>query len=271
MYQQQRGAKMRAQQLEVAPNRFLAYRQVPGQRKPTIVLVPGLHSYLHMQGMTARALLRFCDLNDFPGVIYDHECTGESSPGDPMISKDVLFSHWIQDVHAVIDQLTEGPIVLVGCSMGGWLALVSGEQLKERLHGMLLYAPALNYVYPYYQTHLNKLPKDLRQRLENGGAIDHWDALGSALMKKDFAEDSRQYEVDLNKPVNIKCPVRIMHGLQDTEISFKQTLDLCQSIVSNDVDLIIRKNGPHQLEQPMDIEIFLNTLDRMLKDHPVRS
>ena len=76
---------------------------------------------------------------------------------------------------------------------------------------------------------------------------------------------------DLNKPVNIKCPVRIMHGLQDTEISFKQTLDLCQSIVSNDVDLIIRKNGPHQLEQPMDIEIFLNTLDRMLKDHPVRS
>ena len=62
---------------------------------------------------------RFCDLNDYPGVIYDHECTGESNPGDPMISRNVLFSHWIQDVHAVIDQLTEGPIVLVGCSMGG--------------------------------------------------------------------------------------------------------------------------------------------------------
>ena len=64
---------------------------------------------------------RFCDLNDFPGVIYDHECTGESNFGDPIINntKDVLFSHWIQDVHAVIDQLTEGPIVLVGCSMGG--------------------------------------------------------------------------------------------------------------------------------------------------------
>ena len=44
---------------------------------------------------------RFCDLNDYPGVIYDHECTGESNPGDPMIAKDVLFSHWIQDVHAV--------------------------------------------------------------------------------------------------------------------------------------------------------------------------
>ena len=49
---------MRAHKLEVAPNRYLAYRQVPGQRQPTIVLVPGLHSYLHMQGMTAKALLR---------------------------------------------------------------------------------------------------------------------------------------------------------------------------------------------------------------------
>ena len=49
---------MKAHRLEVAPGRFLAYRQVPGMRKPTIVFVPGLHSYLHMQGMTARALLR---------------------------------------------------------------------------------------------------------------------------------------------------------------------------------------------------------------------
>ena len=62
-----------------------------------------------------------------------------------------------------------------------------------------------------------------------------------------------------------------MHGLQDTEISYNQTLDLCQALVSDDVDVVFRKCGPHQLEQPMDIEIFLNTLDRMLKDHPVES
>jgi hypothetical protein len=54
-----RGAKMKAKKLEVAPNRYLAYRQVPGRRQPTIVFVPGLHSYSHMNGMTARALLRY--------------------------------------------------------------------------------------------------------------------------------------------------------------------------------------------------------------------
>ena len=62
---------------------------------------------------------RFCDLNDLPCIVYDHECIGESDTGDPMISKDVIFTHWVQDVHAVVEQLTEGPIVLVGCSTGG--------------------------------------------------------------------------------------------------------------------------------------------------------
>ena len=54
--------------------------------------------------------------------------------------------------------------VLLLLYFSGWLALVAGEQLKERLHGMLLYAPALNYVYPYYQTHLSRLPEDVQHR-----------------------------------------------------------------------------------------------------------
>jgi len=270
--QQVRGAKLKANRLEIGPNRFLAYRQVPGQRQPTIVFVPGLHSYLHMQGMTAKALLRFCDLNDLPCIVYDHECIGESDTGDPMISKDVIFTHWVQDVHAVVEQLTEGPIVLVGCSTGGWLALVAAMNLRERLHGMLLYAPALNYVYPYYQKHLQTLPSDVRNRIEQGDShFNMRHTFGSAILKKDFAEDSRQHEINLSKQVPINCAVRIMHGLQDLEVPYQQSLTLCQALVSNDVDMIFRKNGPHQLDQPVDVEIFLNTLDRMLKDHPIRA
>ena len=62
---------------------------------------------------------RFCDLNDLPCIVYDHECIGESDTGDPMVAKDVIFTHWVENVHAVVEQLTEGPIVLVGCSTGG--------------------------------------------------------------------------------------------------------------------------------------------------------
>jgi pimeloyl-ACP methyl ester carboxylesterase len=167
-------------------------------------------------------------------------------------------------MHYVNDQLCIKKLV------SGWLALVAAQQLKQPVHGMLLYAPALNYVYPYYQTHLAKLPPDIRERVERGDPhfLGH-QHMGSAMLKKDFAEDSRQHEIDLSQKVDITCPVRIMHGLCDVEVSHEQTLQLCQQVASNDVDVIFRKSGPHQLEQPSDIEIFLNTLDRMLKDHPV--
>ena len=152
----------------------------------------------------------------------------------------------------------------------GWLALVVGEQLKEKLHGMLLYAPAINYVYPYFKRHLAKLPQNLQQKILDGDQhFMSMQSMGNALMKRDFAEDSRKFEVNLNEAVDITSPVRILHGLKDTEVPFQQSIQLCQAIKSEDVDVIFRKNGPHQLEQPIDIEIFLNTLDRMLKDHPI--
>ena len=76
--------------------------------------------------------------------------------------------------------------------LSGWLSVVAGQQLGDRLHGMLLYAPALNYVYPYYKSHLDKLPAELRQRIEQGDPqFIAMNAMGSALMKKDFAMDSR--------------------------------------------------------------------------------
>lgn len=149
---------------------------------------------------------------------------------------------------------------------------MAAKALKERLHGMLLYAPALNYIYPYYQRHFATLPPEIRDRIEAGDPhFMAMQSMGNAMLKKDFAEDSRLHEIDLSKPVDIDCPVRILHGLKDHEVAHTQTLTLCQSLVSNDVDVIFRKNGPHQLDQPVDIEIFLNTLDRMLKDHPVRA
>ena len=151
----------------------------------------------------------------------------------------------------------------------GWLALVVGEQLKEKLHGMLLYAPAINYVYPYFERQLAKLPPNLQQKILDGDQhIMSMQSMGNALMKRDFAEDSRTFEINLKEPLDIVSPVRILHGLKDAEVPFEQSIQLCQAIKSEDVDVIFRKNGPHQLEQPIDIEIFLNTLDRMLKDHP---
>ena len=75
-------------------------------------------------------------------------------------------------------------------------------------------------------------------------------------------------------PRILKNRIRLLTNpslFQDLEVPYQQSLTLCQALASNDVDMIFRKNGPHQLDQPVDVEIFLNTLDRMLKDHPIRA
>lgn len=252
--------------LDLGNDRKVAYQAIPGQRQPTVVLIPGLHSYSDMEGQKASCLLRYCDMNDYPCVVYDHECTGKSD-GDV---KKVLFSSWVDDAQEVVNQLTEGPVVLVGSSLGGWLSLITAMKIPDRMHGMVLFAPAINYVWPYYHKHKQTLPPDVFSRLEDGDPHVHTCEYGDAMLKEDFAEDSRKYEIDFKQKLEITCPVRIIHGLNDTEVNPEQSVKLCKSMESDDVDLVYRKNSDHQLESPPDLELFLITLDRLMKDNPVR-
>ena len=90
---------------------------------------------------------------------------------------------------------------------------------------------------------------------------------GDALLKKDFAEDSRAHELSLDKDsLEIECPVRVIHGLLDKEVAADQSLKLTHALQSSDVDLIYRKEGLHKAEEPPDIQLIINTLDRMVKD-----
>lgn len=264
---QPRGLASQAIRDLALPNgRFVRYKQIPGSNQPTIVYVPGLHSYSHMHGMLSTCLLRYCDVNNYPFITYDHECMGESRDGD---AKSLLFSHWVEDVREVVKQLTEGPVVLVSLSMGGWLSLVGALEIPERIHGMVLYAPALNYVYPYYNHHRSQLTTAIRERLDSGDIHIISNSYGDALLKKDFAEDSLNYELNLKKSVPLKCPIRIIHGLQDSEVKPGQSMDLTNALESQDVDLIYRKSSVHQAVSPPDIELILNTIDRLFKDNPV--
>jgi len=261
-------SKLPHHELTIGEGRRVAYQAIPGQKRPTVVMVPGLHSYSHMHGNKASCLLRYCDMNDYPCVVYDHECSGFSGGR----VRDLTFTNWVEDSLAVIDRLTEGPVVLVGSSLGGWLSIIAALKIPERLHGLVLFSPALNYVWPYYHRHKARLPPDVRARLEAGDIHVHTHEYGDALLKADFAEDSRRYEVKLgeDQQVDITCPVRIIHGLEDSEVEPTQSLQLCAALRSDDVDLVYRKNSQHQLDSPPDLELFLITLDRMIKDNPVR-
>ena len=98
----------------------------------------------------------------------------------------------------------------------------------------------MNYAWPYYERHKQNLPADVRARLESGDIHVHTHEFGNALLKKDFAEDSLQYEIDLDKEIDISCPVRIITSLNDTETNPDDVVKLTRALKSDDVDLIYR-------------------------------
>ena len=81
--------------------------------------------------------LRYCDLHDYSCIVYDHEGMGESAKLEGTDRSKVLFSHWVEDAVAVVEELTEGPVVFASCSLGGWLSIVAAQQLRDRMHGMV--------------------------------------------------------------------------------------------------------------------------------------
>ena len=134
----------------------------------------------------------------------------------------MMFSHWVEDALTVIDKLTEGPVVLVGESVGGWLSLIAAQAIPaEKLHGLVLISPAVNH---------------------------EW--------------------IDMKETINIDCPVRIISG--GKEIDPEHLIELAASLKTKDVDLIYRKGSNLMLEDCYDLELILLTVDRILKDYPVK-
>ena len=219
----------------------------------------------HSETVLLIIYFRYCDLNDFPCVVYDHECTGQSK-GD---TKQLMFSHWVEDANNIIDRLTKGPVLLVGSSLGAWVALKVAEDMwPERLYGLVLFSPALNYVWPYYMRHVANLPAKVRERLEAGDIHVHTHEFGNAMLKKDFALESKKYEINLDREghLEIPCPVRIITSLNDKETDPSDVVRLMKAIKSDDVDLIYKKSSTHQFDTAMDYELLLNTVDKLMID-----
>lgn len=84
--------------------------------------------------------------------------------------------------------------------------------------------------------------------------------------RRDFVDNSAKFEIDLNEPIDLPCPVRIIHSIQDMDIPYENSMQIQQSIITDDVDIIIRKTGNHRLMTKSDCMLTANVLDLMIKE-----
>lgn len=223
----------------------IAYRQVRGEG-PTVVWLGGFHS--DMSGTKAQVLADQAEATGAAYVRFDYFGHGESDGQ----FRDGTISRWREDALAVLDELTEGPLVLVGSSMGGWIACLAAIARPERVKAMVLIAPAPDFTEKLMKPELSA---EARAAIASEGfwirPSEYGD--GGYAITRELLEDGARWSI-LQGEVPIDVPVRVLQGGADPDVPWTHALELANSLKSDDVVFTLIKDGDHRLSRPQDLE-----------------
>ena len=232
----------------------LAWRGVPGAGPP-LVWLGGFHS--DMTGTKARALADWAAARGRGCLRFDYFGHGESE-GD---FANGTISRWRADALAMIDGLTEGPVVLVGSSMGGWLACLAALARPERVAGLVLIAPAADFTDRLLGP---SLPPEAHAALATDGVWIRASAyepqgypIAAALL-----EDGRRWSI-LPGPVGISAPVRILQGGADPDVPWRHAEALMLALETTDLVFTLIRDGDHRLSRPQDLARLIAAVEEV--------
>ena len=234
----------------------VAWRRVEGQG-PTVVWLGGFRS--DMAGTKAQAIADWAAERGRAYVRFDYFGHGESS-GD---FAQGTITRWREDALAVLDELTEGPLVLVGSSMGGWISCLAAAVRAERIKAMVLIAPAPDFTEKLMAPEIDAAAREALAR--DGVWLRPSDYGDPYPITANLLEDGARWSI-LPGPVPITAPVRILQGGADPDVPWRHALELAQALNSDDVVFSLIKDGDHRLSRPADIARLLAALDEVCLD-----
>ncbi|WP_409433016.1 alpha/beta hydrolase [Litorimonas sp. RW-G-Af-16] len=214
---------------------------------PTLIWCGGLKS--DMEGGKATHLHAWADARGQGFIRFDYFGHGQSS-GDFI---DGTISRWAKDVTLVRDQLTTGPVILIGSSMGGWAAMLSAMQLTPNVAGLVLINPAPDFTEKLTKARWSEA--QLKALDENGIVYEPSGYDEPYAYSKTLIEDGRKYQI-LDYPIPITCPVRILQGYDDSVVPWQHSKLIVDMISSHDVTYTLVKGGDHSLSRPQDLALI---------------
>jgi pimeloyl-ACP methyl ester carboxylesterase len=231
--------------------RKIAYRLRPAHpqtKGPTLVFLPGYGS--DMEGTKAVQLDGYAAAAGLACLRFDYSGTG-SSGGD---FADGTLLRWLDEVVALIDLLVDGPVLLVGSSMGGWIALQAALKRPKRVAAIVTVAAAPDF------TDWGFTPEQ-RESLLTTSRFERPNADGGPplVTHARFVESGASLRM-LHSPIAIDCPVRLIHGDKDEEVPVGVAFKLLESLHSGDVQLHLVKYGDHRMSKPHEIEALLRAI-----------
>jgi pimeloyl-ACP methyl ester carboxylesterase len=228
----------------------LAYALNPGN-SPTVVFLPGFRS--DMTGDKAAHLARFCAARGQAMLRLDYSGHGASDGR----FEDGNIGRWAEDALALIDALTHGPLVLVGSSMGGWIALLTALARPERVAGLVGIAAAPDFT---ERLMWRSMTPAERERLMREGVLQVPSAYGEPYpITRRLIEDGRT-RLLLDAPIALDCPIRLLHGQRDPDVPWETALHIAERLTGADVQVTLVKDGDHRLSRPRDLALLERVL-----------
>ena len=240
------------QHLAVRDGETLAFRRVEGDG-PTVVWIGGFRS--DMEGTKAVALDAAARERGWNYVRYDHFAHGRSS-GD---WRRATIGRWREDAIRMIDSL-EGPVVAVGSSMGGWVALLLALARPERTAGLVLINPAPDFterlMWPGLADH------ERQAILRDGEVVISEDGLGDYVLTRAMFEEGRDWLL-LDAPMAIAAPVHIFQGRADDVVPWSHAMTIVERLTGGNVRLDLIEGGDHRLSTRDDLDRLIEAVERM--------
>ncbi|HLJ63751.1 MAG TPA: alpha/beta hydrolase [Stellaceae bacterium] len=233
----------------------IAYHARAGA-SPGVVFLGGFMS--DMTGTKARALDAWCQARGQAFLRFDYFAHGASSGA----FRDATIGRWRSDALLVLDGLTEGPQVLVGSSLGGWLMILAALARPARVHAMIGIAAAPDATEDLMW---KRFPPELRQRIlkEGEARLPSSYAEGGTLLTRRLIEEGREHLV-MRGPIPIRAKTRLLHGMKDPDVPWQTSLALAEKIESKDVEVTLVKEGDHRLSSEADLARLMRVLEATL-------
>jgi pimeloyl-ACP methyl ester carboxylesterase len=212
-----------------------------------------------MKGTKAEALSQWARENGRSCVRFDYSGHGESD-GD---FRDGTIGRWLEESLAVFEACAEGPQVVVGSSMGGWIALLLLQALRKRagtkgsVAGLVLIAPAVDFTEVLMW---QRFPAKVKKEIEQNGVWLRPSEYGEPYpITRALIEEGRNHLL-LGRMIETGCPVRILQGVQDPDVPWNHAVELTSRLAQDDVVLTLVKDGDHRLSRAEDLERLIKAV-----------
>ncbi len=227
-------------------------------KAPGIVFLGGFMS--DMTGTKAMRLDAFAGARGHAYLRFDYFAHGASS-GD---FAEATVGRWKEDALAVIDELTAGPLVLVGSSIGGWLMLLVALARPERVAALIGIAAAPDATEALMWA---RFPPEVREQILREGAARRPSAYSAEgyLFTRKLIEDGRRHLL-MHAAIPITCPVRLLHGMDDPDVPWQTSIALAEKLASADVRVTLVKKGDHRLSSEQDLLLLERTIEDVLRE-----